>query len=692
MSIPALAPAIVKPRHVWARVWAALAAAALGLLVATGTTTAQTVTPQTADTIAERVDPILAARDALRTRDGARLRQWRDVAVQAQHPLAQWADYWELSNRLRDAAPAEVDAFYERWSGTYVEDRLRNDWLLVLGQRRDWERFGSDFPRFRMNDDREVTCYAVLVDHLAGKPVADAARVAWQSQRDVDDGCRVMSQTLFDAGILTIDDVWTKVRLAAEQNRPRAAQAAGRLLGAPVAASIDELWARPEKYLRRQPDHGSRTRGELLALAIVRMAGADPDAAANWLERPIGAALPAATRSWAWSQLGRLSAQRLLPQARSHYRQAMALLPSSSGDRGVTDEVLAWQARAALRADPKDWALLVSAVDAMSPAGRADATWTYWQARGLESTAAEGPAGEPQRRRAAAQLESIADQMSFYGKLAAEDLGRPLALPSRPAPSSAAERDAARTHPGLNRSLALIGLGLRSEGVREWNFSLRGMDDRQLLAAAQRACDAQVWDRCINTSDRTRAEVDMAQRFPQPFRQAVIAQARETGVDPAYVYGLIRQESRFILDARSSVGASGLMQLMPATAKWTARKIGLPFTADMVTDRDVNLKLGMAYLKLVLDDFDGSQALAAAAYNAGPNRPRRWREGPSVEAAAWAENIPFTETRDYVKKVLSNAAYYAALITGDPVTLKPRLGDRIGPRAPDARAPDRDLP
>jgi soluble lytic murein transglycosylase len=106
------------------------------------------------------------------------------------------------------------------------------------------------------------------------------------------------------------------------------------------------------------------------------------------------------------------------------------------------------------------------------------------------------------------------------------------------------------------------------------------------------------------------------------------------------------------------------MQLMPATARWTARKIGVAFSADTITDRDVNLKIGTGYLKLVLDDFDGSQLMAAAAYNAGPNRSRRWREGALLEPAIWAENIPFNETRDYVKKVLSNATIYAALLDG----------------------------
>ena len=196
-------------------------------------------------------------------------------------------------------------------------------------------------------------------------------------------------------------------------------------------------------------------------------------------------------------------------------------------------------------------------------------------------------------------------------------------LPPKPAPLTPEEIDAAKSHPGLTRALQLIEIGLRNEGVREWNFSLRGMNDRALLAAAQRACDAEVWDRCINTSDRTREEIDIDQRFPLPFRKEVIAKANEIGLDPTYVYGLIRQESRFIMDARSHVGASGLMQIMPATARWTARKIGLNYTQDMIADREVNLRLGTSYLKLVLDDFGGSQAMAAAAYNAGPNRPRR---------------------------------------------------------------------
>ena len=168
--------------------------------------------------------------------------------------------------------------------------------------------------------------------------------------------------------------------------------------------------------------------------------------------------------------------------------------------------------------------------------------------------------------------------------------------------------------------------------------------------------------------------------------------AREIGLDPAYVYGLIRQESRFVTEARSGVGASGLMQVMPATARWTARKIGLSnFRPGQINDRDTNIQIGTAYLKFALDDFEGSLPLAAAAYNAGPGRSRQWRNGPVLAGEIWTENIPFEETRDYVKRVLANTTNYAALITGKPQSLRARLGV-VGPRPATAQAINTELP
>ena len=635
---------------------------------------------------------IVDAREAFRRKDRVRLAALRSAAVAARLPLAMWPDYWELTNRIGEVQQAEVDEFAARWPGSYVEDRFRNDWLLELGRRRDWLNFAAEAPRFRMNDDASVTCYALLIDQQAGKDVREPALAAWFAQRDADDACALLAATLIDAKQFTAADAWRKARLATDAGRPRAARQAAALVSLAAGTAVGELSESPARYLAKNASTANRSTAELTTLALMRVAATDVDAAVGLLNERWDRALPGDLAAWAWACAAKQAALQLRPDAADFYQRAAQHATKAGRNLDWPDDTLAWKVRAALRADngkPR-WQQVTQAINAMSPSEQRDPAWVYWKARGLTAVAADSQDGDSMRSLAREQMGSIAAQVNFYAALAAENLGLPVHLPPRPQPLNAAERDAAARNPGFVRALVLIAIGLRGEGVREWNFTIRGMSDRELLAAAQLACDREIWDRCINTSDRTKTEIDMAQRFPMPFRQDVVAKAGEIGLDPAYVYGLIRQESRFVMDARSSVGASGLMQLMPATARWTAKKIGLPYTTDLIADRNVNLKLGTSYLKFVLDDFNGSQALATAAYNAGPGRPRRWRDGPVVEPAIWAENVPFAETRDYVKKVLSNATYYAAQLGVPAPSLKARLGRPIGP-AP-ANALDKDLP
>jgi soluble lytic murein transglycosylase len=640
-------------------------------------------------------DPINEAREALRKRDSKRLVELRNAALADRHPLAQWVDYWELGNRISEVSTEEVEAFYQRWSGSYVEDRMRNDWLLELGRRRDWLAFVRDYPRFRMNDDREVSCYWLVTEHIAGKRVYEAARALWLAQRDGDDGCALMAASLVESKVFRADDSWMKLRLSVEANRPRVARTVAPLIDKQVATDVAELLDNPVRYLRRRSGPATPQQNELALLAIIRTATSDPDSAAGLMDERWHTALGAERAAWGWAVIGKQAAIRLSTDAPQYYKRAFATLSGTPRAAQWTDDMLAWAARSALRAGRNGdrWPLVLRAIGAMSDSEQAEPTWIYWKARALAATADEGGAGDAQREASRALLAPIAGPLSFYGKLAAEELGFVPELPSLAPTPSEADRAQARGNLGLTRALQLISLGLRSEGVREWNFTLRGMSERELFAAAELACQQEVWDRCINTSDRTRLDVDIEQRYPTPFRDIVLARSRETGLDPAYVFGLIRQESRFVPDARSNVGAAGLMQLMPSTARWMARKLALDFTPDQIADPTVNLKLGTSYLKRVLEDFGGSQAMAAAAYNAGPNRPRRWREGPPVEPAIWAENIPFNETRDYVRKVLSNAAVYSSLLNGTTLSLKSWLGaSTIGPREVSAPAVDADLP
>jgi soluble lytic murein transglycosylase len=393
----------------------------------------------------------------------------------------------------------------------------------------------------------------------------------------------------------------------------------------------------------------------MVMFAVVRHARTDPRMAAEFIASKAGQSLPVADRSYLWGRIAFEAAKRLLPEAAEWYERA--------GDADFSDEHLAWKARAALRAG--NWAMVAEAIDAMTVAAHSDPAWTYWYARSL---AAQGKADG-----ARAYFLRISGQPDFYGLLASEDLGQPLAMPAF-APAPTEEQVAkAKANPGLTRALELFRLNLRTEGVREWVFSIRSMDDAQLLAAAELARRTELYDRAINTADRTTALHDYKVRFLAPFRETYRAQSLAFGVEEAWLYGLTRQESRFIANAKSSAGAQGLMQLMPTTARWVAQKIGLQLSPGRVIEVDTNVTLGARYVKLVLDDL-GHPVMASAAYNAGPGRARRWRDVKPLEGAIYAESIPFNETRDYVKKVMANTFWYATLMEGKSVPLKARLG------------------
>lgn len=636
-------------------------------------------------TISASDQAVLDMNEAYRKGDKKRLAELLPLA--RGNLLEPWAAYWALRARLREAQPAEVDQFLRQYAGTYQEDRLRNDWLLLLGQRRDWAGFKALHGAFRMNDDPQVQCYALLVERLdRGTPVAAPVAERWLAARNDEDACTTAAELLVSTREMPEATVWQKARLAIEANRPEVARKAVGLLSADLGKQVSVLNGNPARYLAQSASSDDRQSQELALLAIIKLASSDADSAAAQLKGGWERRLTAEERAWAWGQIGKQATLSLSGKALGYFTQVKS--------RDLNADHLIWKTRAALRAG--DWAQVKESIEAMDRETRSDSAWVYWHARSLQALGR----GDAQQQ-AARAYASIAGTSGFYEMMALEALGRPVTLPPQPQAVTPSEQAWALREPGLQRSLQAIAIGLRGEGVREWNYTIAlaqpgGLPDRQLLAAAQLACEREIWDRCINTSERTREQVDILQRFPLPLKDLVVPRSLAIGLDPAYVYGLIRQESRFVTHARSGAGASGLMQVMPATARWTARKIGMTdFAPSRINEREVNVTIGTAYLKLALDDFDGSMAMASAAYNAGPGRPRNWRApggtGPVLEAAIWAENIPFAETRDYVKKVLANTTLYAALLHEPQQSLVARLG-QVGPRPSNDAPIDADLP
>jgi soluble lytic murein transglycosylase len=617
--------------------------------------------------------PDTPAREALiAAHDGKGSPQWPNLlqaaAAQAgSDPLGMYAKYWLLRYRLANPQPGSTafdDArrFLSAYPDTYLANRMRGDLILDADARGDFQAVMSLGEP--VNPSMAVACARLDAQHMTGLRATAAQALA--IFRPTHSCWQLYDQLVADR-VLGWDQIMPQVREAIEDNRiPEARRLAGYILEPQDVKTLDALLKNPMKWLaHRSKSVVGRNEKALVSIALARIGRQNLDTADAYFRSQWQPYMAKNEVAWVRSQYALMAAYAQDDRADRWYREL--------GNAPLTETGQAWRVRSALREAHIDWKWVVDCIDRMSPDQRALPNWVYWKARGL---AALG-----QAEAAKQAYTGIADKFGFYGQLASEALGRPISLPPEAAPVTADELAQARRNPGLIRAVQLFRLGWRPEAVPEWNYALRNMDDRQLLAAAELARAEGIYDRVVNTSDLTQHQFDFTQRYIAPFDGKVAAKALAISLDPAWVYGLIRQESRFVTDARSHVGAAGLMQIMPATARWVAKKIGMTdFDPSSVHDFEVNTELGTQYLNMVLQKLDGSELLASAGYNAGPGRPRNWRAALThpMEGAIFAETIPFNETRDYVQRVMANTTYYALLFTGRAQSLKARLG-RIDP-------------
>ena len=572
------------------------------------------------------------------------------------YPLQSYIEYYRLYPRLASAPEGEVRSFLSKHEGTAIGDRLRNDWLLLIGRARDWRLFDEQYPKFVLNDDTQLKCYALSSKMAKGENVAKAAQDLLIQPKVYGEACVDLIGRLQREKQFSEADVWKQVRLSVEFG----VSGTARRIAAFTDVSEKQLVQAIDKpnAIIDQGASGSKAARELLIIAIGRIARTDVERAAKALER-IQSRLSGEELAAAWAQLALPASLSLSKDAAPYWRKSWGAFLSQEGYQ--------WRARAALR--EADWPMVTRAIESMPPDLQKDPAWIYWRGRALLAAGAAEDAHK--------YFQLIAGQHNFYGILAMEELGLKVSPLPRPQPPKADEIAEASNNAGLRHALKFFDMELRFEGNREWNWQLRKMNERQLLAAAEFARRNEVLDRMVTTADRTKVELDLTQRYPTPYDDIMQTATRPIGLDKAWVYGLIRQESRFIRSARSQVGASGLMQIMPGTATYVARKIGMAgFTLSSLNDIKTNITLGTQYLNMVLSNLGGSQTLATAAYNAGPGRPRQWRSTLSkpVEGAIFAETIPFTETRVYVKNVMANTTWYAAMFENKPQSMKIRLG------------------
>ncbi len=598
------------------------------------------------------------AREAFQRGDIARLdrlaRQLGD-----DYPLAPDVQYWQLRSRLADLSADEIQNFLARYDGSLVADRLRADWLRQLAKEGDWTGFLREYPQLT-TEDPELVCFAYQARLARGESgILMQARPLWFAAQVLPESCLPLFELMFKKDILAVEDIWTRIRLVLEIGNLSGARTLLRYLPSaqrPDPKTLDSISRQPQRYLDRSPLLlKTRAQRELAIYALYKTAESWPQGAADRL-RKIGKELPDAEREYAWAQIASCAARNLHPDALAWFGNA----GNSFNDRQLT-----WRARAALRAG--NWNEVLAAIEAMSPAEYKWPQWRYWKARALSALGRQSEAN--------ALLAPLSNQFNFYGQLAAEELGTSISTVPQTYRPDDDEIEAIAKEPGIVRALTLYDIGLRYEGALEWKWAAKDYEDKQLLAAAELASRSQWYERAIDTAERTVLLHDFGLRYPTPYREVVQDYASQLDLDEAWIYGLVRQESRFVHTARSTAGASGLMQLMPSTARWVAKRLGLNgHHATLTTTADSNIVLGTYYLRQMMDLLDNQIVLASAGYNAGPRRAREWIADRPLEGAVYIETIPFVETREYVKRVMNNTLYYARLLRQTGPGLRERLG------------------
>ena len=601
---------------------------------------------------------VLQAQQAFAARKLANLeRAARDVP--ADHVLRPYVEYWRLALAGRND-DARIADFLATYPGSRLAEMLRADWLKSLGAREAWPLYLAEYPRL-VKPDSAHQCYAYRAEWSQGNPGRQREAVSmWFTGRDIPSACAPLFSQLIESGLINQEDIWRRFRLALDAGNPGVAKSVANIVSAadrPQAARLDQAMSDPARLLGGGSlDMSQRGDREIALYALDQLARRSSSDAEQALRKRLSQFSPIEAGA-AWARLATWAARRHEPLALSWFQQA--------GVVAVNDTQREWWARAALRAG--DWPAVQRVINSMTDSTLTQPVWRYWRARALQAAG--------QRLAANAIFLTLSREHHYYGQLAQEELGPVAQAPTINIKMGGDDLAAIGRDPGIARALALQDLGLRSDATQEWNWAIRGMTDPQLLAAAELARRNEWYDRAINTAERTRELHDFDLRFIAPYRELAQQAARENQIDEAWVFGLMRQESRFINVARSNVGASGLMQIMPATARWIAQRLGIKgFDPSEMRDPAKNIQFGAYYLKHVQTTLDGSPVLATAAYNAGPSRAQRWRDSAPMESAVYIESIPFAETRDYVKKVMSNAMYYAARFGQPSVLLKDRLG------------------
>ena len=602
----------------------------------------------------------LEAETALKKGNYSHYRALRDTL--RSYPLYPYLVYEDLRRRLSADAAEEINAFLDRWGETPLAERLRSQWLTHLAQTNRWSQYLAYYTE-NQSVSRRCDYLSAMIQTGRGQEIFPEVKQLWLHGHSRPDQCDRALNTWREAGHLSSALVWARIHLAINTGETALAKYLKRFVDESERSYID-LWIKsrtnPDRVaaLELYPASDSRAHRALVA-GLQFLARRDAQNAAKIWSR----AFP--NRQWAQADVISIERQIGLSLAYQHKPDAIEWLSRVPHE---TDELVReWRVLTALRHEK--WTTALKWLSQMSEEERSDPRWRYWRARCHERLG--------NLSQSSALLADLAQERSYYGFLAADRLGLPYAFNQQALVFTESDLNVIAELPGIVRAKELYTLQRWPDARREWHLITSSLSDEQAAMAAK---IAQHWGwhaRAILTIAATPYYDDLVLRFPTPHQFHVSRRATDYGLDRAWVFAVARQESAFMPDARSSKGALGLMQIMPATANEIAKKLKVVgFNTRNLLNSDTNIRFGSWYLGDLLKRANRHLVLAIASYNAGPHRTRRWLpDGGELDADIWIETIPFRETRRYIRRVLAYTAIYEMLL-GDRLT---RLSAKLAP-------------
>ncbi|SDU18565.1 soluble lytic murein transglycosylase [Pseudomonas pohangensis] len=563
------------------------------------------------------------------------------------YPLEPYLAYDELTARLKTASNAEIEKFLAEHGDLPQIGWMKLRWLRWLTERGEWSTF-ADYYDPTLNFT-ELDCLYGQYLYRSNLPAEASAQAEqlWLVGKSQPNACDPLFSQWESSGGLTPALRWQRAKLAAEAGQYGLASAIVR--NEPSLAQPGKLLVEVAQKPQMLRNTGSfvpadRQMADIVGLGLRKLARQNPEQALDLLE-VYGSRLP-------FSSEEKVAIARSIGLTFAKRFDARALQVMAQYDPELRDNTVSeWRARLLLRLGRWNEA---SELTRRLPEDLAKTPrWRYWQARSLQLA-------QPQNPQSASLYQPLAGERDFYGFLAADQVKLPYQLNNQPMVIPPKLMQKVRNTAGVRRAIEFHDRGQIVDGRREWYHVSRLFSREELVAQARLAFDKQWYFPAIRTISQAQYWDDLDIRFPMAYQSTLTREARNRDLHSSWVFAITRQESAFMFDAKSHVGATGLMQLMPATAKETAKRFGIPMSStQQLLNPNVNIQLGAAYLRQLYNQFNGNRVLASAAYNGGGGNVRKWLRGADhLPADVWIETIPFDETRQYVQNVLAYSVIY----------------------------------